>query len=216
LLRSCELVLQKGRERGGTVVEGTRSLWRTPGKNRIAAALGARRTAGSSPLPLASHCAGTMLPTDAPEAQRLDAFMVHSCTEFSSFPPSCTRRSCWSKSSGGSQRATKALLVTLLAFAAPFLASAQNFTCCTSPSSGCSSSNYSYSYNDPATCAALGDLYAATNGAGWYTSSQSSDWDNAAAGTATDYCTFRQASGGHICNSTGALTWLCVHSLCCP
>ena len=196
------------------MVEGTRSLWRTPGKNRIAAALGARRTAGSSPLPLASHCAGTMLPTDAPEAQRLDAFMVHSCTEFSSFPPSCTRRSCWSKSSGGSQRATKALLVTLLAFAAPFLASAQTFTCCTSSSSGCTVS--SNSYNDPATCAALGDFYAATNGAGWIPS----NWDNAAAGTATDYCTFQQVStdpgSGNICDPTGALTWLCVHALCCP
>jgi hypothetical protein len=156
-----------------------------------------------------------MLPAGEPEAQRLDAFMVHSCTEFSSFPPSCTRRSCcWGRSSGGSQRATKALLATLLAFAAPFLASAQTFTCCTSPASGCTPSFGSY--NDLVTCTVLGDLYAATNGAGWYTSSQSSDWDNAAAGTATDYCTFRQASGGNICNSTGALTWLCVHSLCCP
>ena len=189
------------------MVEGTRSLWRTPGKNRIAAALGARRTAGSSPLPLASHCAGTMLPTDAPEAQRLDAFMVHSCTEFSSFPPSCTRRSCWSKSSGGSQRATKALLVTLLAFAAPFLASAA-FTCCSG--SGCTGGQS----NDATTCAALGDLYTATNGAGWTGNNGwvNTGWVTAAAGTATDttvdYCTFPQSASTSFCNSSGALTFL--------
>jgi hypothetical protein len=170
-----------------------------------------------------------MLPAGAPEAQRLDAFMVHSCTEFSSFPPSCTRRSCWSKSSGGSQRATKALLVTLLAFAAPLLASAQTFTCC---NTGCTGGVP----NNPVTCAALGDLYTATNGPStWY---NNSGWYDASGGfscdphqgcitsqpflydATVDYCKFTrrsalQYSSVGSCDSTGALTSLCVRILPC-
>ena len=37
------------------------------------------------------------------------------------------------------------------------------------------------------TCSALGDLYAATNGGAW---NNNIGWITAAAGTATDYCTF--------------------------
>lgn len=142
-----------------------------------------------------------MLRTGAPEAQRLDLF-THSRSrmESSSFPPSCTRRSCWGRSSEGSRRATKALLVTLLAFAAPFLASAA-FTCCSG--SSCTGGKS----NDATTCAALGDLYTATNGAGW---TIKTGWVTAAAGSSTnttvDYCIF----GGGCNRTSGALTWLCV------
>jgi hypothetical protein len=68
--------------------------------------------------------------------------------------------------------------------------------------------------NDAATCAALGDLYNAAKGAGvgygaaW---TNTSGWASAAAGNATDYCTFR----GSFCDSTGALTFLCVPATCC-
>jgi len=56
-------------------------------------------------------------------------------------------------------------------------------------------------YNDPVTCAALGDLYYATSGAGWI---ENTGWSSAAAGIATDYCGFwtgyncggEQCSGG--------------------
>ena len=53
-----------------------------------------------------------------------------------------------------------------------------------------------------ATCAALGDLYYAANGARW----RSNDgWNDAASGVATDYCTFEWVS----CDG-GVLTNLCV------
>jgi len=65
-------------------------------------------------------------------------------------------------------------------------------------------------------CAALGDLYAATNGPGWrYLPSASgvsvppSAWAAAAAGNATDYCTFEGAA----CDTTSTLVSLCVPAL---
>lgn len=49
------------------------------------------------------------------------------------------------------------------------------------------------STNDPLHCAALGDLYDATNGMGWL---KNAGWRTAAAGTATDLCTFYGVSCG--------------------
>ena len=60
------------------------------------------------------------------------------------------------------------------------------FTCCTGQDS-CGDAR-----NDPLVCSALGDLYAATNGAGW---TDNMGWSSAAAGTPTDYCTFYQSFG---------------------
>jgi len=57
--------------------------------------------------------------------------------------------------------------------------------------------------NDAATCAALGDLYTATTVTAW---SNSDGWSTAAAGTATDYCSF----AGLSCDGSGLLTALCV------
>ena len=58
--------------------------------------------------------------------------------------------------------------------------------------------------NDVTACAALGDLYAATNGAGM---ASNSGWSSAAAGTATDYRSFQ----GVICAAVAVLTWrICV------
>ena len=57
-----------------------------------------------------------------------------------------------------------------------------------------------------ATCAALGDLYYATNGARWRSNG---GWDDAASGVATEYCTFEWAS----CDG-GVLTNLCVRERC--
>ena len=71
------------------------------------------------------------------------------------------------------------LLVLVAALSAHAALAAAVFTCA---SSG----------NDATTCAALGDLYTATNGASW---ASNSGWSSAAAGTATDYCTF----GGIFC-----------------
>ena len=58
------------------------------------------------------------------------------------------------------------------------------------------------------TCAALGDLYAATNGAGWETKT---GWLAAAAGTATDFCTFFGVEcSTPTLESSGAVTSLCA------
>ena len=65
---------------------------------------------------------------------------------------------------------------------------AQTFTCATG--------------NDATQCAALRDLYYATNGPSWSTKS---GWSSAAAGTATSYCTFYDVS----CTSNNVVQ-LCV------
>jgi len=57
-----------------------------------------------------------------------------------------------------------------------------------------------------ATCDALSDLYAATNGAGW---ANNSGWASAAAGITTDYCVFF----GVGCDSEGNVTFMCVPCL---
>ena len=57
-----------------------------------------------------------------------------------------------------------------------------------------------------ATCEALGDLYYATNGAGWQ---YRQGWETAAAGIATDYCYFWHYRGPP-CDEGLALTFLCV------
>jgi hypothetical protein len=59
-----------------------------------------------------------------------------------------------------------------------------------------------------ATCSALGDLYYATNGAGWTTKT---GWASASAGTSTDYCTF----SGVTCNR-GAVVEMCVSFFAAP
>jgi len=74
-----------------------------------------------------------------------------------------------------------------------------NFACCTG--SNCTGGVS----NDPVTCAALGDLYYATSGNAW---SAKQGWSSAAAGTATDFCTFAQSAGG--CDGAGVLTSLCA------
>lgn len=56
---------------------------------------------------------------------------------------------------------------------------------------------------DAASCAALGDLYAATGGASW---AARAGWRDAAAGRASDYCSFT----GITCDSDGAVTQLCA------
>ena len=67
----------------------------------------------------------------------------------------------------------------------------QTFTCATG--------------NDATQCAALRDLYYATNGQSW---TSKSGWSSAAAGTGTDYCTF------HSVTCTGNdVTQLCVEAL---
>jgi len=55
-------------------------------------------------------------------------------------------------------------------------------------------------------CSVLGDLYYATDGAGWQTRT---GWASASAGTATDYCTFL----GTYCND-GTLVSMCVTRCC--
>jgi hypothetical protein len=60
-----------------------------------------------------------------------------------------------------------------------------------------------------ATCSALGDLFDATNGAGW---TIKIGWASASAGTSTDYCTF----SGVACNGGGLVTQLCVALHCMP
>lgn len=62
------------------------------------------------------------------------------------------------------------------------------------------------------TCSALGDLYAATNGAGWELPNPSGvgvplqAWAAAASGVATDYCAFEGAA----CDSANNLVSLCA------
>jgi hypothetical protein len=56
---------------------------------------------------------------------------------------------------------------------------------------------------DAASCAALGDLYAATGGASW---AARAGWRDASAGRATDYCSFT----GVTCDANGAVTQLCA------
>ena len=72
-----------------------------------------------------------------------------------------------------------------------------SFSCCAGePSCG-------GTVSDPATCVALGELYGATHGASW---TFADGWRAAAAGQATDYCSFYQAG----CDHNGVLTELCV------
>jgi hypothetical protein len=62
--------------------------------------------------------------------------------------------------------------------------------------------------NDATACAVLGDLYTATNGAGWASNRAGyNGWRDAAVGIATDYCTFE----GVMCND-GNLTKMCVRN----
>ena len=83
------------------------------------------------------------------------------------------------------------------------------FTCCTGQHS-CGGVS-----NDPVTCAALGDLYNATNGPAW---NVNNGWSHAAAGYPIDYCSFFQTyvtwcpDGQESCSSCagGVLTMLCV------
>jgi alpha-tubulin suppressor-like RCC1 family protein len=75
-----------------------------------------------------------------------------------------------------------------------------------SPSSLPSAPQFSCGAGDDATtCAALGSLYAAAGGAGWV---HKNGWSDAAAGTATAFCTFQ----GVGC-AGGAVTSLCVHCI---
>ena len=61
-----------------------------------------------------------------------------------------------------------------------------------------------------ATCEALGDLYYATNGAGWL---NKGGWESAAAGVATDYCSFYPADPDTLtCDEASALVSLYVVS----
>lgn len=83
-------------------------------------------------------------------------------------------------------------MIALLLCTAPLLAAA-SFTCAAN--------------NDPVTCAALGDLFFATNGTGW---KNSTGWSSAAALIPTDYCTFAINYNLPPCDFTGALTILCV------
>ncbi len=64
--------------------------------------------------------------------------------------------------------------------------------------------------DDVVTCAALGAIYAATDGAGWSSNNGNYllnwGWRDAAAGTATSVCTF----AGVTCDAGGAITLLCA------
>ena len=58
-----------------------------------------------------------------------------------------------------------------------------------------------------AVCDALGELYFSTSGRGWRLRG---GWEAAAAGNATDYCTFEilDSVGSSFCDSSGAPVWL--------
>ncbi len=56
--------------------------------------------------------------------------------------------------------------------------------------------------DDPVQCAALGDLYAATNGAAW---GDAPGWSAAAAGVPTSYCQF-----SYVACAGQAVTSVCV------
>ena len=99
---------------------------------------------------------------------------------------------------------TAALFAALLLLCVPSFATAA-FTCCTG--SGCSGGVS----NNPVVCAALGDLYTATNGQNWTNSPSGGGWNAAAAGMPTDYCTF--AAWSALCNGSGVVTSLCVISI---
>jgi hypothetical protein len=64
-------------------------------------------------------------------------------------------------------------------------------------------------YRQDAICEALGDLYYATNGAGWL---NKRGWEAAAAGFATDYCTFSFANCPARERVLG-VTYLCVRRI---
>jgi hypothetical protein len=81
-----------------------------------------------------------------------------------------------------------ALLALLLAAAAP-QHSAAALTCAAG--------------NDATTCAALDDVFTGAGGERW---ASSAGWRDAAAGAATDYCTFF----GVTCSSDSLVTSLCV------
>ena len=63
------------------------------------------------------------------------------------------------------------------------------------------SAAFTCSNTDTTTCAALGDLYTATNGSSW---TNKNGWISAAGGTATDYCTFQSLG----CNGLKVVTSL--------
>ena len=69
------------------------------------------------------------------------------------------------------------------------------------------------SSNDATLCAALGDLYASTNGAGWL---QKGNWAQAAAGTPTDYCSFFSVTctGPFASQPSPYISHLSVHCEC--
>jgi len=73
------------------------------------------------------------------------------------------------------------------------------FTCCSGQAS------CGRAFNDNVTCAALGDIYTATNGVGW---SDQTGWSAAAAGSPTDFCT----SFHYAACTGGFITTLYVHS----
>ena len=76
------------------------------------------------------------------------------------------------------------------------LATGHIFTCCSEQMDTCNL------INDAIVCAALGELYYATNGGGWV---HNSGWSAAATGYATDFCSFYGAT----CTD-GVLQNLCV------
>ncbi len=65
--------------------------------------------------------------------------------------------------------------------------------------------------DDPVQCGALGDLYAATNGATW---SNDDGWSAAAAGTPTSYCQFYSVTceGQAVTSVCVVGAALCAHS----
>jgi hypothetical protein len=89
-----------------------------------------------------------------------------------------------------------AVLVVVLAISAPPAAAQTPFTC--------------LSTQDAFTCAALGALYASTNGAAWTTKT---GWVSASAGTATSYCTFHGVTCGSG-SAKGAVATLCAPLPC--
>lgn len=103
--------------------------------------------------------------------------------------------------------ATLDLVFFLVAAALSFPASATPigsvFTCSNSNSTFCTGS-LACAYYKALVCSALGDLYYATNGAGWI---NNTGWSSAAAGTPTDYCSFYSGGTNYSgAKSTGAAT----------
>jgi hypothetical protein len=121
-----------------------------------------------------------------------DAGTLLHTTQYPSSPSSVLTRHTHPSPSArtpGARRATPlALLLALLAVAAPRRGGAA-LTCAAA--------------DDATTCAALDDVFTATGGERW---ASSAGWRDAAAGTATDYCTFF----GVTCSGRSLVTALCV------